>query len=62
MRSIKSQAKAAIEQLPDDCSMEDIQYRLYVLEKIRRGIKQDDEGATISHAELLKRVKKWRAR
>ncbi|MGH7494703.1 MAG: hypothetical protein ACREOO_20215 [bacterium] len=31
----KDEVKALLMKLPDDCSIEDIQYHLYVLEKIR---------------------------
>lgn len=38
--TVKQEAIDAISRLPDDASMNDIMYRLYVLENIRRG--QDD--------------------
>ncbi|MCF6336524.1 MAG: hypothetical protein L3J84_01035 [Gammaproteobacteria bacterium] len=37
MSSAVQDVKDLIDHLPDDTSIEDIQYHLYVLEKIRRG-------------------------
>ncbi|HEY2233441.1 MAG TPA: hypothetical protein VGK01_08175 [Candidatus Angelobacter sp.] len=34
----KQEAKSLLEKLPDNCSMEDIQYHLYALEKVRSGL------------------------
>lgn len=56
-------AKQAVEemlhQLPDDCTLEDIQYHLYVLEKIRRGQADVKAGRTYTHEEAKKRLSKW---
>ncbi|HJW85711.1 MAG TPA: hypothetical protein VJ440_03675 [Candidatus Brocadiaceae bacterium] len=48
-----------IKSLPDDCTIEDIQYRLYVLEKVEQGIRAIDEGRVVPHEEVEKRVRKW---
>ena len=34
----KQQVQKVLEQLPEDCTVEDIQYQLYVLERIRRRV------------------------
>ncbi len=34
----KYQAYALLQKLPEDASYEDIQYHLYVLQKVRRGL------------------------
>lgn len=38
MNTIKDKIKSILNQLPEDCSIEDIQYHLYVLEKVRQGL------------------------
>lgn len=48
-----------IKSLPDDCTLEDIQYHLYVREKVERGIKAIDEGQVVSQEEVEEKVKKW---
>ncbi len=48
-----------LKELPDDCSYEDIQYHLYVLEKIYRGIERAEKEGTLSQEEVEKRLNKW---
>ena len=55
----KSQVREVLDRLPDDCSIEDIQYQLYVAEKIRHRIAQADAGQTVPHSEAEKRLAKW---
>ncbi len=48
-------------QLPDNCSLEDIQYHLYVLEKVQRGLEAAREHGTVSQEEAESRLSKWLA-
>lgn len=59
MQTAKQEVEELLKQLPDDSTHEDIQYHLYVLEKIRKG--QDDitQGRTSGHSEAKERLKKW---
>jgi predicted transcriptional regulator len=59
MSAIKEQAIKIIESLPEDCTLEDIQYHLYVRENVERGIKAIDEGQTVSQEEAEKKVREW---
>ena len=38
MNNVKQDVAALLNKLPDDVSVEDIQYHLYVLDKVRRGL------------------------
>jgi hypothetical protein len=38
MGSPKEEVEALLRRLPDDCTMEEIEYHVYVLRKVRRGI------------------------
>ena len=49
MSSPKSEVVEMLNALPDNSSFEDIQYHLYVLEKIRRGLDRAEDEGTISH-------------
>ena len=49
----------AIQELPDDATVADAMERLYLLEKIERGIAQADAGQTVSHEEARRRVARW---
>jgi hypothetical protein len=44
--------------LPENCSLEDIQYHLYVLEKVRRGLDEAQQG-TVTQADAEYRLSKW---
>lgn len=59
MDTVKQEVSNLISRLPDDCSLEDIQYHLYVLQKIQRGLKDAEEGRVYSQAEFEKRMAKW---
>jgi len=52
--TVKEQVRRMIDQMPDECSMEDVQYQLYLIEKVRRGLKSIDEGKGISHDHVRK--------
>jgi hypothetical protein len=55
----KDEVAALLRKLPDDCSLEDIQYHLYVLEKVRRGLESADTQGSISQEEAERRLGKW---
>jgi predicted transcriptional regulator len=55
----KRQILKAIEQLPDDASVEDALERLYLLYKIEKGLQQADSGELISQEEARQRMARW---
>ncbi len=59
MSAAKQEVKALLRKLPDECTLEDIQYHLYVIEKVRRGIDVSESQGTISQEEAEKRLAKW---
>ncbi len=59
MESTKQQALQAISNLPDETSMDEIMYRLYVLDCIKKGQDAVEKGSFISADELLKGSRKW---
>jgi len=48
----KDEVQALLSKLPDDCSLEDIQYHLYVIEKVRHALESADTQGTISQEKL----------
>ena len=48
----KQLLREAIEQLPDDASVEDAMERLYFLAKIARGLEAAERGDTLPHDEV----------
>jgi hypothetical protein len=61
MSAPKSEVKSMIEGLPEDASFEDIQYHLYVLEKVKRGLERAESEGAVSHEEAKVRLSKWLA-
>ena len=59
MQAAKQEALNTIGQLPEDADMEEIMYRLYVLDKIRKGQKAVEEGKTITSEELKRETDSW---
>ncbi len=62
MQSAKQEINNLLNRLPDDCSFEDIQYHLYVLQKIERGLKDASEGRIYSQEEVERMMSKWLAK
>ena len=48
-----------LESLSDDASFEDIQYHLYVLEKVKRGLDRVETEGAVPHEEAKNRLSKW---
>ena len=48
MTAAKREGEALLEKLSDECTLEDIQYHLYVIEKIQNGIKIAEKHGTVS--------------
>jgi len=55
----KQDAIEVIEQLPDNVPMDEIVYRLYVLNKVRQGMQDVEAGRTISSEELAREIEQW---
>jgi len=59
MKTAKEEVREMLEQIPDDVSLEDIQYHIYVQEKIESGLKDIEEGRVLSQEEVEQRMSKW---
>ena len=56
----KEQALSLIKSLPEDVTFEQIEYHLYVRQKIAQGLDDIKTGRVIEHEEVVKRMQKWR--
>lgn len=59
MNTAKDEIRSLLQKLPDDCTFEDVQYHLYVVEKIRKGIERAEIEGVVSQEEVERRLKKW---
>ena len=56
----KERVKPVLDQLLDDCSLDDVLYHLYVIQAIDRGIADAEAGRTIPHEEVAEELRrKW---
>lgn len=59
MQTAKQEVSKLLKRLPDNCTLEDVQYHLYVLQKIERGLKDAAEGRVYTQKEVEKMMSKW---
>lgn len=60
MEIMKSKLEGMLRDLPEKVDVEDVMYRLYLLQKIEAGEKDVTEGRTIAHKDAVERLsKKW---
>ena len=59
MGTAKHEVEALLNKLPDDCSLEDIQYHLYVIEKVRHGLDVADTQGEITQDQVEQQLGKW---
>lgn len=59
-KPLKQEVMDAIAQLPDDVNdIDEIMYRLYVVDKVRKGREAAEQGHTISSEELKREIDTW---
>ncbi len=59
MHAAKQEALETIGKLPEDAEMDEIMYRLYVLDKIRKGQMAVEQGESINAEELKREIDTW---
>jgi hypothetical protein len=56
MQTAKQEVQDMLQNLPDNSTLEDIQYHLYVLEKVSRGAQSLETEGGVSQADAEKRL------
>lgn len=59
MQAAKQDALNSINQLPENADMEEIMYRLYLLDKVRKGQEAVEQGETLTSEELQRDIDSW---
>jgi hypothetical protein len=59
MSTAKQQVESLLQKLPENCSLEDIQYHLYVLDKVRHGLEDAQRFGTVPQEEAEQQLSKW---
>lgn len=55
----KQEAIESIRSLPDDADIDEIMYRLYVLDKVRKAREAIDAGQTLTTDDLGREIDEW---
>lgn len=59
MLTAKQEMTSLLGRLPDDGSLEDVQYHLYVIEKIRRGLDRVETERVLPQGQVKIQLGKW---
>ena len=59
MENLKQEAINAISTLPENVDLEEIMYKLYVIDKVRKGESAIREGKKVSSTELKNEIETW---
>lgn len=59
MSTAKAEVTRMLEELSDDVSYEDIQYHIYVRQKVARGLQDVQDGRLVSHDDADRRLSRW---
>ena len=62
MDTAKEEVQKILDHIPDTATFEDIQYHIYVREKIEKGLKDIETGNVLSEEEVEKRMSQWLTR
>ena len=58
MGTAKQIVLEVLESLPDDCSLEDVAYQLYVRQSVAEGEGDADAGRLVPHDEVMREARK----
>lgn len=57
----KEAVRALLQRLPDDCTLEDILYHLYIVQQVEAGLADAEAGRLIPHEKVREELeRKWR--
>lgn len=59
MATVKEEIRRMVESLPEDATWEDLQYSIYVRERIERGRREAADGKILDEDEVERRMKPW---
>jgi hypothetical protein len=59
METLKQESLKALSNLPDETNIDEIMYRLYVVDKVKKGKEAVIKGETLTLEELKNEVSKW---
>lgn len=58
-QSLKQEALESLRHLPEDADIDEIMYRLYMLDKLLKSREAINQGEVISHEDLKSEIDQW---
>jgi predicted transcriptional regulator len=56
----KDSVRALLDRLPEDCTLDEVQYHLYVVQAVARGEADEEAGRVIPHEQVAAELRrKW---
>lgn len=52
---LKKEVESLLKELPEQADWDDVMYKIYVRQSIEQGLKNVEEGKTISHEDIKKK-------
>jgi hypothetical protein len=59
MPTVKDEVRRLLDSLPEDATLEDVQYSIYVRERLARAQREANEGKVIDQEEVENRMRRW---
>jgi predicted transcriptional regulator len=59
MAQAKEAVRRLLDDLPDEATLEDIQYHIYVQQAVQQGLDAADRGELVDQEEIERRMAKW---
>ncbi|MBA4191618.1 MAG: hypothetical protein C0467_26870 [Planctomycetaceae bacterium] len=59
MSTVKTEAIKLVQGLPDDCTWDQVVYRVYLRAQIEKGLADVAAGRVVPHEEVKKQVSEW---
>ena len=59
MSTSKAEFESLLKTLPEDCSLEDVQYHLYILEEVKASMERAERRCPHARIEVMERLGKW---
>lgn len=57
--TLKQEVLDSLQRLPEDADIEEMMYRLYVIDKLRKSREAAAQGKVISHEDLMREIENW---
>jgi len=59
METPKQEVQEILDSLPEDATLDEIQYRIYVRQAIDRGLEDIEQGRTLTQEAVEQRMTRW---